>query len=31
MKYLITFLFCLTSQAATVRLIWDKNPEPDVI
>lgn len=32
MKTLLTFLLCaLTAQAATVRLMWDRNPEPDVV
>ena len=32
MKTLLTLLFCaFTAQAATVRLIWDRNPEPDVV
>lgn len=31
MKTLLAFLLCaITAQAATVRLIWDRNQEPDV-
>ena len=32
MKTILAFILCaITAQAATVRLIWDRNPEPDVV